>query len=550
MKAFPDNTEIETIVTFAADQPGALVANVTPDPQSFTMRIHHSFLRAPTGYTPRRADPRIGVSAVSFRDYAKPFNENTEVEWVTRWRLEKQNPGAAMSEPKKPIVFYLDAGIPEPIRSAMREGALWWNKAFEAAGFRNAVQVKDPTPDMDPMDIRYAWILWINRDERGFSSGGTYRDPRTGEILGSKTRMDSHRIRTIGNYFESYTPTTGGGAERRRLRDGAAGARRRAGAGVAGGADDAGGAARAGAAAPVAAHRARARPRDGLWPQLRVEHQRSRVGDGVSDAARESRRAAASISATRSRRSIGAVRRLHDALRLHRVPADKERQGLETPSSPRCARRTSSTCRRPIRAGSGTTTARRRPSTCARRWRRARSCWRSTARPSCKPGEPIGALRDMRLWMTYLHHRWAIEAGLGYVGGMYHNIVVKGETLPPTEIVPAALQREVLGLLMEAIEPANLAIPETLLAQLTPSPGANLEDLSEDYAFDHLRAARILSAMVLEPLLDAGARGAARGVCRSAARRAVAAGGRGRDARADVARGARRRRRGTGRCAA
>ena len=92
----------------------------------------------------------------------------------------------------------------------MREGALRWNKAFEAAGFRNAVQVKDPTPDMDPMDIRYAWILWINRDERGFSSGGTYRDPRTGEILGSKTRMDSHRIRTIGNYFESYTPTTTG----------------------------------------------------------------------------------------------------------------------------------------------------------------------------------------------------------------------------------------------------------------------------------------------------------------------------------------------------
>ncbi len=130
--------------------------------------------------------------------------------WVSRWRLEKVTPGAAMSEPKTPIVFYLDPGIPEPVRTAMREGALLWNKAFEAAGYRNAVQVKDPTPDMDPMDIRYAWILWINRDERGFSSGGTYRDPRTGEILGSKTRMDSHRIRTIGNYWESYTPTTTG----------------------------------------------------------------------------------------------------------------------------------------------------------------------------------------------------------------------------------------------------------------------------------------------------------------------------------------------------
>ena len=139
------------------------------------------------------------------------MNEDTEVQWITRWRLEKRDPAAAMSEPKVPIVFYLDPGIPEPTRTAMRDGALWWNKAFEAAGFRNAVQVKDPTPEMDPMDIRYAWILWINRDERGFSSGGTFRDPRTGEILGSKTRMDSHRIRTIGNYWESYTPTTGGG---------------------------------------------------------------------------------------------------------------------------------------------------------------------------------------------------------------------------------------------------------------------------------------------------------------------------------------------------
>ncbi len=91
--------------------------------------------------------------------------------------------------------------------------------AFEAAGFKNAVQVKEPTPDMDPMDIRYAWVLWIDRDERGFSSGGTFIDPRTGEILGSKTRMDSHRIRTIANYWETYTPGGGpGGTARRRAR--------------------------------------------------------------------------------------------------------------------------------------------------------------------------------------------------------------------------------------------------------------------------------------------------------------------------------------------
>jgi hypothetical protein len=118
------------------------------------------------------------------------------------------------------------------------------------------------------------------------------------------------------------------------------------------------------------------------------------------------------------------------------------------------------------------------------------------------PGEPLGELRDIRLWMAYLHHRWAIESGVQYIGGMYHEVVVKGESAPaPTQIVPAAIQRNVLGLLMQAIEPAELYLPESLLAQLAPDPGANSEDMADDYAFDQLRAARILSAMILEPLL-------------------------------------------------
>jgi hypothetical protein len=502
MKAFPDNTEIETIVTFAADQPGALVANVTPDPQSFTLRIHHSFLRAPTGYTPRRADSRIGVSSVNFRDYAKPFNENTEVEWVTRWRLEKQNPGAAMSEPKKPIVFYLDAAIPEPIRSAMREGALWWNKPFEAAGFRNAVQVKDPTPDMDPMDIRYAWILWINRDERGFSSGGTYRDPRTGEILGSKTRMDSHRIRTIGNYFESYTPTTGGGGG-----DGAG--------------DECGmvlhvpeevlALASGQAAAMPQAQRDLVLLRQSLLTAHELGHV---MGFGHNWASSINDRASVMEYPTPRVKVVGTRLDLSEAFQRStglyddfmaryaytELPAERERQGLEAIIADMRAKNilfVPSTDPRWVWYDDRAT-----PTEYLRETAAARKIMLAQYGPGIlQAGEPIGALRDMRLWMTYLHHRWAIESGLGYIGGMYHNIVVKGEKLPPTEIVPAPLQREVLGLLMAAIEPGNLAIPESLLVQLTPAPGANLEDMGDDYAFDHLRAARILSAMVLEPLL-------------------------------------------------
>jgi hypothetical protein len=503
MKAFPDNTEIETIMTFAADAPGRLVTNVTPDAMAFTMRIHHSFLRAPTGYTPRRADPRIGVSSITFRDYAQPISENTEIEWVTRWRLQKQNPAAAISEPRKPIVFYLDAAIPEPIRGAMREGALAWNKAFEAAGFRNAVQVKDPTPDMDPMDIRYAWILWINRDERGFSSGGTFRDPRTGEILGSKTRMDSHRIRTIGNYFESYTPTT---ATR--------------------GNDDHG-VDECGMILPVSdevlalasqsvtnvpeAQRELALRRQSLLTTHELGHV---MGFGHNFASSINDRASAMeyptprVKVTQGRLDLSEAFELstgaYDAFMTRfaytELPADKEAAGLDAIIAEMRAKGilyVPSTDPRWVWYDDRAT-----PTENLRETMAARKIMLAQYGPDIlKAGEPIGGLRDVRLWMTYLHHRWAIEAGLGYVGGMYHNIVVKGETLPPTEIVPAALQRDVLGLLMDAIEPANLAIPETLLAQLTPSPGANLEDMANDYAFDHLRAARILSGMVLEPLL-------------------------------------------------
>ena len=498
MKAFPDNTEIETILTFAGEQTGLLINNVTPNPQSFTLRIHHSFLRAPTGYTPRRADPRIGVSSIAFRDYARPFNESTEVRWVTRWRLEKQDPKAAISEPKKPIVFYLDPAIPEPIRSAMREGALWWNKPFEAAGFRNAVQVKDPTPDMDPMDIRYAWILWINRDERGFSSGGTYRDPRTGEILGSKTRMDSHRVRTIGNYFESYTPTTGGGGD-----------------------DDECGMVLhvpeevlALAAQPDSRMPAAQRDLVLLRQSLLTAHELGHVmgfghnwASSINDRASVMEYPTPRVKVTNGRldlsdafqRSTGLYDDFLARYAYTEFPAGREQQGLEDIIREMRAKNilyVPSTDPRWVWYDDRAT-----PTEYLRETMAARKIMLEQYGPGIlQAGEPIGALRDMRLWMTYLHHRWAIESGIGYIGGMYHNIVVKGETLPPTEIVPAALQREVLGLLMEALQPANLAIPETLLAQLTPAPGANLEDMANDYAFDHLRAARILSAMILEPL--------------------------------------------------
>lgn len=497
IKSFPLNAEVETYATFSADNPGLLVNNVTPDGRHFTLRIHHSFLKAPEGYTPRVADPRIGVSAISFRDYAKPFDQDTETQWITRWRLEKQDPNAAMSEPKVPIVFYLDAGIPEPTRTAMRNGALWWNKAYEAAGFRNAVQVKDPTPDMDPMDIRYSWILWINRDERGFSSGGSFRDPRTGEVLGSKTRMDSHRIRTIGNYFEAYTPSTGGN-------------------------DDAalflGDETLATAFAEQPTDGMPAAERDLILVRqtLLTAHELGHVmgfqhnfSASLDNFASVMEYPTPRVKVTNGKldlsdafqRAIGPYDEMMAKYAYSVFAAGKEKEGLEGVIKEMRAKGlhyVPETDPRWTWYDDRSTPQEYLKETIA-----ARALMLKSYGPNIlRPGEPIGALRDARLWMTYLHHRWAIESGLKYVGGMFHSYNVKGDTSAPTEIVPAAQQREVLALLLSTIAPPALELPETLLAQLTPHPNSNLEDLSNDYAFDHLRAARIQAAMVLGDLLQ------------------------------------------------
>lgn len=196
-KAFPKNTEIETILTFSSDgDVGPLVRDVTPSPASITVREHHSLVELPdSGYKPRRLDPRVGVHGITFYDYASPVSDPIEKRWISRHRLQKKDPNAAISEPVKPLVYYVDNGTPEPIRSALVEGAAWWNQAFEAAGFKNAFQVKVLPEGADPMDLRYNMINWVHRSSRGWSYGGSVTDPRTGEIIKGNVTLGSLRIR-------------------------------------------------------------------------------------------------------------------------------------------------------------------------------------------------------------------------------------------------------------------------------------------------------------------------------------------------------------------
>lgn len=195
-KNFPKNSEFEATLTFVGEPAGEWIRSVTPDPEAVTVRLHHSFVQLPEpGYTPRRFDPRCGFFAMRYFDYATPIDQPLEKRFITRHRLRKKDPGALVSEPVEPIVYYLDPGVPEPIRSALLEGASWWNQAFEAAGYRNAFRVEMLPPDADPMDVRYNVIQWVHRSTRGWSYGGSIIDPRTGEIIKGKVTLGSLRVR-------------------------------------------------------------------------------------------------------------------------------------------------------------------------------------------------------------------------------------------------------------------------------------------------------------------------------------------------------------------
>src|ERR1700742_2725007 len=195
-KSFPDNSEFEAIVTLAGTGTGSEISSVTPNPDYVTVRMHHSFIKLPDGnYKPRKFDPRSGFYANEYMDYATPIDQPIVKRQLTRHRLEKKDPSAAMSEPVKPIIYYVDRGAPEPVRTALMEGASWWNQAFEAAGYKNAFQVKLLPEDADPMDIRYNVIQWIHRSTRGWSYGESINDPRTGEIIKGQVSLGSLRDR-------------------------------------------------------------------------------------------------------------------------------------------------------------------------------------------------------------------------------------------------------------------------------------------------------------------------------------------------------------------
>ena len=195
-KAFPKNVEFDVTLTFKGTPEGDWIRSVAPNPNLVTVAQHHSFIELPDdGYKKRVFDPRCGSYPFAYYDYATPVQEPILKRFVRRHRLEKKNPNADISEAVEPIIYYLDNGTPEPVRSALLEGGRWWNQAFEAIGYKDGFQLKVLPDDADPLDVRYNVIQWVHRSTRGWSYGSSVTDPRTGEIIKGHVSLGSLRIR-------------------------------------------------------------------------------------------------------------------------------------------------------------------------------------------------------------------------------------------------------------------------------------------------------------------------------------------------------------------
>jgi len=210
VKNFPKNTEIDVLLTYEAPDSPPFGGEGVSDYRFMTVGVRFSFFELPeVPMKPRYADERVGYFLTAIMDFDREKEESPFVRMIERWRLEKKDPSKKISEPIKPIVFYLDKSIPEEYKKYVKEGILAWNEAFEGAGFKNAIVVKDAPndPDWDPEDIRYSTIRWVSARSMGYAIGPSQVDPRTGEILNADILISASFVRGwIEDYEEMIDP--------------------------------------------------------------------------------------------------------------------------------------------------------------------------------------------------------------------------------------------------------------------------------------------------------------------------------------------------------
>ncbi|HEX6575093.1 MAG TPA: zinc-dependent metalloprotease, partial [Gemmatimonadaceae bacterium] len=484
-KAFPENSEIDVALTFATTgKPGGTVSSIVPEGRSFTLRQHISLLQLPDGgYKPRVLDPRAGFFGITFKDYAQPIQNPLEVRWIARHRLERVNPSDPSSPIKNPIVYYIDRGIPEPVRSATREGVSWWIEAFDRAGLKGAFKVEDLPEGIDPMDARYNVVQWENRNERGWSIGGSLGDPRTGEILKAQARLDSHRARTDYNLYAGLMGADAAAADTAFV---LARVRQVSSHEV--------GHTLGLAHNYIASTYERGSVMDYPPPRVRLKNGKIDISSAYASGP-----GAYDVFAIHWGYGIFPPGTEQDSLAA--IIRDGLSRGYLFLSDADARPEYASDPRTNLWDDAGTALEFLNHEMDVRR-----VAMQNFGLRNIRVGDPVALLQE-RFVPVYFMHRFAINSLSRTIGGMEYSNAVRGDNQVATRPIPGDRQRQALDALIAAMAPSELAIPDTIISLLGPRPfsyGPYVELFGSRTrpAFDELGAARTLAQMIADAVLQ------------------------------------------------
>ncbi|MEO8195563.1 MAG: zinc-dependent metalloprotease [Thermoanaerobaculia bacterium] len=491
--AFPDNLEFESTITFAGGRPGDEVSAVAVDPEFLSLVQHQSFVRLPdAGYTTRDFDPRMGSYAIRFQDYAAPLVASVERRWIVRHRLQKVDPAAARSAVRTPIVYYVDRAAPEPVRSALLEGAGWWSAAFQAAGFDDGFRVELLPEGVDPLDVRYNVIQWVHRATRGWSYGGGVIDPRTGEQLKGHVTLGSLRVRQDRLLFEGLAGASksGSGGPDDPLVLALARIRQLAAHEV--------GHALGFAHNFAASADGRTSVMDYPAPLVRVNGQGEldfsqaySVGVGEWDVHATQWAYGQFPPGTDEKAALETIVQSGLRRNLHFLTdADARPAGAANPRASLWDNGDD-----PVAALEQTMRVRR-------------IALAHFGEANLRSGEPL-ALLEETLVPVYFHHRFQLQAAAKVLGGLDYRYALNGDATPGALARPVSpeRQRRALAVLLETLDPSVLDLPEETLRKLLPRPhgyDVNREMFASRTApaFDSLDAAATAADMTIRLLLQ------------------------------------------------